>query len=519
MRAQKVAISASTNRRLDAQAMTQAPDGSLMRRAAWAVGVSSASILGGVRGRVTGSRVVIAVGSGDNGGDGLYAGVYLVRRGARVDAVLMSDRWHESGAEAFVEAGGRLSHIDDLAGACELVERADLLIDAIAGVGGRGPLRPAASTLFGQANSSGIPVLSIDVPTGVDSDTGSVSEGSEPAAVVAVRTVVMGALKPGLLLGAGRSYAGAIEVIDLGLDLDSLPADEVLVHVDDGFAGSHLARPTSSDDKYSRGVVGLSTGSAKYPGAAVLSAGGARTGLAGFVRYCAPADTEVIRAWPDVVATSGRIADAGRVQCWVVGSGRGTDEFARAALEDCIATDVPLVLDADALTLLANDDQLRAAVVARTSVTVLTPHAGEFARLAGRPLDIDQRSAVRELAARFNSVVLLKGSATLVGGSSGEMYVATSAPPELATAGSGDVLAGFLGSLLAHAAAHGPVSDRDAALLAGVAAHTHGLAGALATTGGRTITAVELLSALPVALGQLRRLDDMTGTVPYRVTR
>jgi ADP-dependent NAD(P)H-hydrate dehydratase / NAD(P)H-hydrate epimerase len=502
LRPATAALSVQTVRQLEADAMAALPDGTLMQRAATAIAVSAGSMLRDVVGRVSGSRVVLLIGSGDNGGDALYAGARLAARGARVDAVLVADRHHEDGAATLVRAGGRLHSTADLMAAAELVATADLVVDGILGIGGHGALREPAATLAAVARETDASVLAVDLPSGVDADTGEIAD---PTAVVhADRTVVLGTLKPGLLVGHGALRSGDLEVVDIGLDLSGLTASDVLVRVDDELAAEALARPASLDDKYTRGVVGLSTGSERYPGAAILSTSGARHGMAGYVRYSGPSFEEVVRAWPDVVAKPGRVGLAGRAQCWVVGSGRGTDEEARLAILDAAALMSPLVLDADALTLLAEDQQVRAAIVSRAGLTVLTPHDGEFARLAGTQVGPDRVGAARFAAQTFNAVVLLKGSSTIVAAPSGATYVSVAAPAEMATAGSGDVLAGFLGALLAHHEARGHVDESHAARLAAVAAHVHGVAGALAVGQGGTITSVDIAVALPAAVSRVR---------------
>ena len=482
--------------------MAELPSGTLMARASAALAVEAGSMLRELVGRVTGSRLVLLVGAGDNGGDALYAGARLAARGARVDAVLVADRHHEGGAAALVRAGGQVHRTDDLVAAAELVARADLVVDGILGIGGRGALRGAAAVLAAVAREVEASVLAVDLPSGVDADTGHVADAE--AVVHADRTAVFGVLKPGLLLGAGSSCTGDLAVVDIGLDLSGVDPAQLLVLVDDQLAAALLPRPLDGDDKYTRGVVGVATGSARYPGAGLLSAGGARAGVAGLVRYCGPAAATVVAAFPDITATSGGLEAAGRVQTWVVGSGRGTDDEARRVVLEALGTDTPLVLDADALTILATDGVVRAAVRARVASTLLTPHAGELTRITGRPTGPDRVGAARDLAVELGVVVLLKGSATVVAGPLGPAYVALAAPAELATAGSGDVLAGFVGSMLAHHQARGPLDDGDVARLAAVAAHVHGEAGSVAVGGGRTITAVELAAALPEAVRRTR---------------
>jgi len=498
----QLALSVELVRRLESEAMAALPDGTLMARAASAIAVSASGMLRDTVGRVTGSRVVLLVGSGDNGGDALYAGARLARRGARVDAVLVADRHHEAGATALRSAGGRLVGTDDLVAAAELVAAADLVVDGILGIGGRGGLREPAATLAAVARETDATVLAVDLPSGVDADSGAVEDTHR--VVVADRTVVMGVLKPGLLVGAGAAYSGDLEVVDIGLDLSSVTRSETVVLVDDRLAAHDLERPGAYDDKYTRGVVGVSTGSERYAGAAVLSTGGARHGLSGYVRYSGPAYVEVVQAWPEAVAKPGRVGVAGRAQCWVVGSGRGTDEDARLAVLDAAGLGVPLVLDADAITLLAEDSEVRSAVESRTAPTIVTPHDGEFARLAAAPVGVDRVGAARSLARSLGLVVLLKGSSTVVASPSGATYVSMSAPPELATAGSGDVLAGLLGSVVAHHQARGNVDADLLARLAAVASHVHGVAGLVAVGEGRTMAALDLVAALPEAIARVR---------------
>ena len=498
-----VALPVAVIRAVEARAMADLPDGTLMQRAAAGIAVVAQSMLREALGKVTGSRVVLLVGSGDNGGDALYAGARLAARGARVDAILVADRHHEAGAAALRRAGGRTSDGRDVLAAAELVAAADLVVDGILGIGGRGALREPAATLAAVARETEATVLAVDLPSGVDADSGAVTDAD--AVIDADRTVVLGALKPGLVVGAGASRSGDLAVVDIGLDLSSVADADVVTFVDDVAATAALQRPGADDDKYTRGVVGVSAGSERYPGAAVLATAGARHGLSGYVRFSGPAYRDVVVSWPDVVAGPGRVGVAGRTHCWVVGSGRGTDEDARLAVLDAAALDVPLLLDADALTVLADDAEVRAAIIARDAVTVLTPHDGEFARITGHAVGDDRLAAARAAAATLRCVVLLKGSSTVVAAPGGAAYVALAAPAELATAGSGDVLAGFAGSLLAHHHAGARLDDDVAARLLGVAAHVHGLAGVIAVGEGRTITASDVARALPEAVARVRR--------------
>jgi len=463
-------------RATEAALMARLPEGALMHRAAAGLAATCTDVLA----RVYGARVVLLVGSGDNGGDALYAGARLARRGARVDALLLSpERAHAGGLAALRAAGGRV------AADPAVVDAADLVLDGIIGIGGRGGLRPEAGDLAARAAQSRAAVVAVDVPSGVDASTGCV----EGAAVRADVTVTFGTWKPGLLVDPGAGHAGVVTLVDIGL-ADYLPPAEVEVLQADEVAAL-LPRPDRESDKYRRGVVGVVAGSAAYPGAAVLAVAGALAGGAGMVRFVAPKPAaDAVRArWPEVVVSEGRPSAAGRVQAWVAGPGIGTDDAARARLDDVLGSDVPVLVDADGLSLLGGRGPLR-----RSAPTLLTPHAGELARLlrADRA-DVEARRLehARRAGKEYAATVLLKGSTTVIAAPGGGAdRVNGTGTPWLATAGSGDVLAGFTGALLA---AGLPVMDAGS-----VGAHLHGLAARLAAATGPVIAA-DVAAALPRA--------------------
>ncbi|WDZ85292.1 NAD(P)H-hydrate dehydratase [Micromonospora cathayae] len=477
-------------RAAEAGLMETLPAGTLMRRAAAGLARRCVLLLAD-RGGVYGARVLLLVGSGDNGGDTLYAGAHLARRGAAVVALpLVPGRAHADGLAAFRAAGGRT--------VTELPTRADLVLDGIVGIGGTGGLRESAQRLVDRLpqitgrDGERATVVAVDVPSGVAVDTGHLPRDAagRPGALRADVTVAFGALKPALVVGEAAAYAGQVELVDIGLTpwLRGTPALRVTEWSDvvDGWP-----RLGPASEKYTRGVVGLATGSATYPGAAVLSVGGALAGPTGLVRYAGSAAAEVLHHYPSVIA-SGRVADAGRVQAWVCGSGLGTGEEATAELRTVLAAPVPAVLDADALTMLVDGsmaDRLRG----RDAPIVVTPHDREYARLCGEEPGADRVGATLRLAAWMNAVVLLKGDRTVVGTPSGQAYVNPTGTPALATGGTGDVLAGLLGSLLAA----GLPAERAAAL----AAYAHGLAGREAARHG-PVTAPDVAAALrPVLAG------------------
>lgn len=454
--------------------MARLPDGALMQRAAAGLAAACADLLG----RVYGRRVVLLVGSGDNGGDALYAGARLARRGAGVVAVLLSpDRTHPGGLAALRRAGGTVARPG---GAAEdLVARADLVVDGIVGIGGKGGLRPEAEALAEAARASRAAVVAVDLPSGVEADTGEV----RGAAVRADLTVTFGTHKPGLLIDPAREYAGTVRLVDIGLELPPEAELEALQHAD---VARLLPVPAAESDKYRRGVVGIAAGSARYPGAAVLAVSGALRGGAGAVRYVGPAGGAVIARFPETLVSDQGPHKAGRVQAWVVGPGAGDDA---GTVAEVLAADVPVLVDADGLRLADRD-----AVRARTAPTLMTPHAGEAAALLGvarEDVEGARLESVRKLALLYGATVLLKGSTTLVADAGGgPVRVNATGTPWLATAGSGDVLSGLAGSLLASG-----LSALDAG---SAAAYLHGLAGRYAADGAPT-GAHDVAAAVPEA--------------------
>jgi hydroxyethylthiazole kinase-like uncharacterized protein yjeF len=464
--------------------MATLPEGTLMQRAAAGLARRCALLLDETGG-VYGASVVLLVGSGDNGGDTLYAGASLATRGARVRALLLNpERVHLAGLAALRRAGGHTVR--------DLPDRADLVLDGIVGIGATGGLRPPAAAIVAALgdlrNRVGerTPVVAVDVSSGVAVDTGDVPGD----AVTADVTVTFGCLKPAHVVGPAATRAGLVDLVDIGLGpmLRAAPAIRVPDAVD---LASWWPRPGPASDKYSRGVVGIATGSATYPGAAMLSVSGALAGPTGMVRYAGSAAPDVVRAHPSVVAVP-RVSEAGRVQAWVCGSGIGTDDAARTELRGVLATSLPVVLDADALTLLV--DGQHATDLRRDAPLVITPHDGEFKRLAGETPGADRVGAACKLAAWINGVVLLKGDRTIVATPAGEAWANPTGTPALATAGSGDVLAGLLGSLLA-----GGLAPERAAI---AAAYVHGLAGRRAAEDG-PVTSPDVANALRPVLADL----------------
>lgn len=472
--------------------MARTPDGTLMQRAAAGLAAVCARLLP----RVYGARVVLLVGSGDNGGDALYAGARLARRGASVRAVLASERVHERGASALRAAGGRVVADGSTARAEPEIAAADLVVDGLLGIGGRGGLREPHAALARSAAASGALVVAVDLPSGVDAGTGAV----DGPAVRADVTVTFGGYKPGLLVDPGAGQAGVLELVDIGLGPE-LPAAH-LRSPQAADVAALLPRPGAESDKYRRGVLAMASGSDRYRGAAVLSVGGALRGGVGMLRYAGQAGVvaNVLDHWPEVVATVLEPTDPvsnlpQRVAAWVVGPGRGLHPAAVVELRTVLGTDLPVLLDADAITLLAGETAL---VRDRAAPTLLTPHAGELARLLPgvERAEVEARRLAHatRAAAEFGCTVLLKGSTTIVAEPGRPALVNPTGTPLLATAGTGDVLAGLIGAMLASG-----LAPREAAMCG---AYLHGLAAGIAHEGA-PISASDLLGALPAAFRAL----------------
>src|SRR5580704_12738355 len=433
--------------------MNLLPDGALMNRAAAGLAAVCGSLLARYPGHVYGARVVVLAGSGDNGGDALYAGARLARRGV-------------TGAAAK-----------------DAIARADLIIDGLLGIGGRGGLREPFAGLAAAAErarrDADATVVAVDLPSGIDAGTGAV----DGPAVRADVTVTFGALKPGLLIDPGVGYAGTVELVDIGLGphLTGEPAAEAPQRDD---IAALLPRPGPESDKYRRGVVGVLAGSDRFAGAAVLATGGAVRGGAGMVRVVTAAvPAAVVRqTWPEVVLTVhpddgdwDLPSSVGRVQAWVAGPGMGTGPDAVARLAAVLATDLPALVDADGLTILSQHQEL----LPRSAPTLITPHAGELSRLLGADaaaIEARRLEHARRAAELLGLTVLLKGSTTVIA-SPGEKtaLVNPTGTPWLATAGTGDVLSGLAGALLAQ--------GLEPAWAGAAAAYLHGLAARLAAAG------------------------------------
>ena len=479
------------NRAAEEIALALVPPGALMQRAAAGLATVCAGELRRRHGGVSGRHVVLLVGGGNNGGDALFAGERLARRGARVDAVLLSPgRAHRAGLAALQAAGGRLRDRVD--------PQANLVVDGIVGLGASMGLRPDAASVVAQIPEHAT-VVAVDLPSGVDPDGGELPQPDPDGRrrhVTADVTVTFGAEKGCLLLPPADAAAGRVQLVDIGLG-PLLTTRPLVERLDGADAAARWPVPGRAAHKYTRGVLGVIAGSGTFPGAAVLATSGAIRAGVGMVRYLGPsaAASAVLAARPETVAVSGR------VQAWLVGSGidpeRDADQVdaARAAIGDGL----PTVVDAGGL------DQVEASD--RRRPLLLTPHAGELAALLtrlGERVTRDQVEAAPLRHARTaveltGATVLVKGATTLVvdppgQGRCGEVRSQADATPWLATAGAGDVLAGVAGALLAAG-----LSPVDAGSLATL---VHGRAARSAARGG-PLAALDVADAVPVAVREL----------------
>jgi len=508
-------------RAAEAVLLARMPAGALMQRAAAGLAAALADELRAVTGRVSGSRVVVLVGAGDNGGDALFAGARLAARGARVDVVQLAPSCHEAGSTALTACGGRHHDVHDLEpaaaldGVTPLLRVADLVVDGIVGIGGRPGLRQPAATVVG-ALAELLPdrarIVAVDLPSGVDVDAGTL-----PAShVVADVTVTFGAAKPCLLLPPASRAAGRLRLVELaddGLDLRQVLAEAgpaQVIRLGTGDLADLWPVPGPTDDKYRRGVLGVICGSDTYPGAAVLAVGGALRAGVGMVRYVGPprVTEAVLAAWPEVVAGEGR------AQALLVGSGMplpgptaagqtdATDPGERPVdhAREALGHGMPAVVDAGGLDLLVDHGGLHLTVDRRGAPTLLTPHAGELATLLTVLMvpttrqDVEARpyEHARRAAELTGATVLLKGSTTLVVDPDGSAFSQADGPAWLATAGSGDTLAGIAGALLA--------AGLTPSLAGALAAAVHGRAAAAL---GGPVIASDIAGAVPAVVAQL----------------
>ncbi|WP_241964072.1 bifunctional ADP-dependent NAD(P)H-hydrate dehydratase/NAD(P)H-hydrate epimerase [Brachybacterium sp. JB7] len=360
-------------------------------------------------------RLLVLAGRGANGGDALHAAAILRREGTGIDVIATGDDLHVEGEDALRAAGGTVHALSDL-GPEDLHERladADLVLDAMVGLGGRPEIPARLAPLLETVRRSGVPVLAVDLPSFVDATTGRAASGALPA----VETVTFGAVKAGLLLPGGAELAGDLHLVGIGVE-DQLPVQPAVQRLESADVAALWPHPGREASKYTRGVVAIAAGSPRFPGAAVLAASGAARSGAGMVRLIAPQEVLdlVLHTRPEVIghpSTHIDLEEIGRTQALVVGPGlSGEDPRTRDGV-DILAVGGDLergVIDAGGLDALTADHRFGQHVV-------LTPHRGEAERIAAR-LDVDPglpgADLAPALAAVTGATVLLKGAITLI---------------------------------------------------------------------------------------------------------
>jgi hydroxyethylthiazole kinase-like uncharacterized protein yjeF len=463
----------------------------LMERAGEAVTVAAGRMA------ALGARVAVLCGPGNNGGDGFVAARLLAGAGYRVSVYLVGSREQLKGDASLAMRAwhGRVEPARR-----DFAQGADLIVDALFGAGLDRPLDGPAAVAVDGANESGVPILAVDLPSGVDGRSGAILA----RAIIARETVTFFRRKPGHLLLPGRLVCGTVTVSDIGIDTASLAAIRPRAfHNLPALWQAELPYPRVDAHKYDRGHAVVVSGPMWRTGAARLAARGALRIGAGLVTVASPPDALVVNGahlaaimlarmdGPD--GLSDILADPRR-NVVVIGPALGHGADAIALVETALVSNAAVVLDADAITAFADEpERLFALIAERRAPTVMTPHEGEFGRLfpdlAESPSKLDR---AREAARRANAVVVLKGPDTVVSARDGRAASAANAPPDLATAGSGDVLSGFVGGLLAQ---HMPPFEAAAA-----AVWIHGAAGRHL---GRGLIAEDIPEATPRVFAEL----------------
>jgi hydroxyethylthiazole kinase-like uncharacterized protein yjeF len=445
--------------------------------------------------------VAILCGPGNNGGDGFVAARHLVDLGYKVRLGFDGDEAklpEDAAAAAKRFSGAREAlHQDILSGA-------EVVVDALFGAGLARPIEGKLAALIERVNASGIPIIAVDVPSGIDGSTGEV----RGAAISATATVTFFRLKPGHLLLPGRLHCGETSVADIGI-----PACVLKAIAPDTFVNepalwlAHYPWPRPERHKYARGHAVVVSGPVYSTGAARLGARGALRAGAGLVTVASPRDaiavnaaqltSIMVREADDARALASLLADP-RKNAVLIGPGVGVGERTKEMVLTALQSNAALVLDADALTSFTDTpDRLFAAISSREAPVALTPHDGEFARLFGDLASVPKLERARKAAQRSGAIIALKGADTVVAAPDGRASINAATSPWLATAGTGDVLGGMILGLLAQAM---PAFEGTSAAV--------WLHGAAARAFGPGLIAEDLPEMLPTVLRSLRKTPE-----------
>lgn len=489
----------------------------LMETAAWALAHAVIRDVQSRELRVPGSTVLALVGPGNNGGDALFASSYLARRGMSVCAVYNGVA-HADGVVAARRAGVRLYDLaivaDDERRALvrELAAACGTWIDGILGIGASGGIRAPWDDVIRvlkeerDCSPESPTVVAVDIPSGLNPDAGELPDLYLPADI----TVTMGVAKPALLLPPARFAVGRVDVVDLGLARD-LPARPAVAELDDADVRDVFRIPNVDDHKYTRSVLSVLTGSREYPGAGVLSVGAAREVGVGMVRYIGESE-DVVRRYPDVVSVDAQ------AQAYVIGSGLTDLTKAAEIYRDSCAHGLPCVLDAGAVHLVTES--------AQHDLTVITPHEGELAALckelgiaaSREDIHADPVGTARQVAQQTGATVVTKGAVDVVVPPSGTCYAQGGAPAWRATAGSGDVLAGLIGAMLAQNAETIELDKSSLPVYVAAAAHIHARAAQLAAGIPENSPSSKRLQECERMANNVSSLTSARGTVGHPIT-
>ncbi len=465
---------------------------------------------------LTERKFCILAGKGNNGGDGYVIARHLSNQGAKVKVFLLGEKTDVSGdAQINLDIIDKMG-IDTIEISSErdwdkvrvAVTFSDCLIDALLGTGFRGDVSGDMARLIDIINAAGKPVVAVDIPSGVEADTGRVCG----KAVQASYTVTFGLPKPGLILYPGAEYTGELTVADIGIPTAVIAGQDIKQNIIMADAvRAIIPRRSPAAHKGMSGRVLVVAGSRGLSGAAAMAAEGALRAGAGLVTLAAPGSLQDVLAMKLTEVMTKPLAEieAGSISreavsdiirlsagndVLAIGPGVGREEETAVAVREIITTaECPIVIDADALNALAGNTKLLNECAA---LPVLTPHPGEMARLTGlstESVNADRIAITRQAAAEWGSIVVIKGASTVVAFPDGEVYINTTGNAGMATGGTGDVLTGIIAGLIAQG-----LSSHDAAV-AGV--YIHGLAGDVAAQAGRIgMVATDLLKAVPAAL-------------------
>ncbi len=504
-------------RRIEQAALAELPGGTLMRRAGQAAAAVAMTLL---QPAPPGARVLILVGPGDNGGDGLEVAAQLAQAGFAVTALIVGAIPSSTDAQQALQRarnsavvfkeGAYLPDIPNI--------KWMLIVDGLFGIGLTRPIAGVYRSLIDSINHLVCPVLALDIPSGLNADTGNivgglanVDSGNSGVAVNAQQTITFIADKPGLHTCDGRDYAGTVTVAALGIDarhFEHNPASMHLATVSEFSRALQLRRHNSH--KGSNGDVVIVGGAAGMHGAPVLCGraaihSGAGRVIAGFIDATPAFDS----AQPELMCRP--VEQCSFASTVVIGPGLGNSDAALVALRTALQSKARLVLDADALNLIASDPALQQTLALRTAHAIMTPHPLEAARLLGissTEIQADRIGSVRRLAHTYHAIIVLKGSGSIIANianSHDNIVINSNGNPGLATAGTGDVLAGIIGALLAQG-----WPERESAI---AAVWLHGSAADELVAAGQGPIGLTANELIPVVRRNLNRLSNQYGAV------